>query len=348
MSERYLSEVMFSSDLTIQDNGILATLAMLYDQIILPHCSVLSRNVYVQFEAEYPKQFVLFEIADPDFRLKFPKQFSLTVDAIKRDAAKIDQWESDHDILYRHNVIKRLEAPKAGLFQNVRREINARSDGASKILLDCLKESEFASEVGQASTTVNRDYWTFPKDLLLHVVRPDLEQAPTFQLPPKSVDSDFAKFLLARTLVKIYLPKIDVVAPEVILDIRNKTADFRTSFGYHLQAIAADLVDDIMNEMPLANLERKAQMLVATKIMPDVNELKNQLHSERANFGRSVLDSFGKMLSIEASPFTPKFYGELLEALIPGAQLISRPERRTNRYHMFQVVRVFESSLAGV
>ena len=85
--------------------------------------------------------------------------------------------------------------------------------------------------------------------------------------------------------------------------------------------------------------------IVRSKLIPDYYEFKRQLSSERIGVWQHVLDATGKLLQIESTPWTPKFYGDLLGALAPGLfeTVAAKKERLTNRHQALQFIRTLDA-----
>ena len=94
----------------------------------------------------------------------------------------------------------------------------------------------------------------------------------------------------------------------------------------------------------LKTMEEYAQGVIETDLIPDYREFRRQLEAEQAGKIRKVLDATGKIMEIDAAPWTPKFWGMLLKALGMSAieTAADQKERLSNRYQAYEFMKVVE------
>jgi hypothetical protein len=146
------------------------------------------------------------------------------------------------------------------------------------------------------------------------------------------------KAIAAKTLFRFVLPRISELAPEEILDLREKLSDFRAGFSYHLQSLCGEIFEAIRSGANMGEVTAHASALVEIKILPDLHEYQSQLSARRTRSGERILDTVGRVLRIEASPWTPRFFGDVLEAVAPGLleANVEREARASNKGQALQ------------
>ena len=88
----------------------------------------------------------------------------------------------------------------------------------------------------------------------------------------------------------------------------------------------------------LNSIVKYANSVVETKLIPQYSEYKRQLSAKKAGFWKNVLDAGLKVAEIDAAPWTPKFYYDLIKAfsLTYLTTKSQRQELLTNKNQTFQ------------
>src|SRR5262249_6322909 len=126
---------------------------------------------------------------------------------------------------------------------------------------------------------------------------------------------EIMKFLEAKSVFSYCLPKLRKLNAEQILQVRERVKDTREGFSLHLQKLSKGVEQRLRGGESDAEIEQFAKSVVETDLIPDYGEFRRQLGAERLGNWKTVLDAAGKILSIDANPWTPKFWGEILAAL---------------------------------
>jgi hypothetical protein len=81
-----------------------------------------------------------------------------------------------------------------------------------------------------------------------------------------------------------------------------------------------------------------------TDLIPDYKEFRRQLEAEQAGKIKKVLDVAGKIMEIDAAPWTPKFWGLLLKAFGMSAieTAADQKQRLSNHYQAYELMREVE------
>jgi len=155
----------------------------------------------------------------------------------------------------------------------------------------------------------------FRQDHVAHFLRTDIHLPQVFVSSTPQPSREIFKACQARAIFSYLLPRISLLQPDQILEVRRKVKDTREGFNMHLQKLSDGFEKGLKEGESLEELERFAQSLIETKLIPDYREYVRQLSAEKAGFWKAVLEKADKVLQIDASPLTPKFYGDLLKAL---------------------------------
>src|SRR5262249_20727027 len=145
------------------------------------------------------------------------------------------------------------------------------------------------------------------------------------------------KYLQATTVFSYLLPGLRGLGPDEILRIRERVKDTREGFSLHLQKLSKGVEQRLQGGEPLEEAEKFARGVVETELLPDYGEFRRQLGAERSGRWKSVLDIAGKILSIDANPVTPKFWGQVLVAAgLPLGAAEAKKDQLSNRHQAFQ------------
>jgi hypothetical protein len=136
------------------------------------------------------------------------------------------------------------------------------------------------------------------------------------------------------------LPKLSALRPDDILELRSKVSDTREGFAFHLQKLTKGISEQLVEGTDIHEVNRWAANLVYHDLIPDYREFRAQLQA-----GEGWLDKAGRVFEISASPWTPKFYGDLLRALgVPLRTFEEQKKWRSHESRAFQFMQAVEES----
>lgn len=127
---------------------------------------------------------------------------------------------------------------------------------------------------------------------------------------------------------------MEQLTADQILEVRHLVADTREGFAWHLQKLSKALNDTGSGS---ADLRREAKNVVETDLLPDYAAFRRQISSKRRGWWRRAIRPVSEILKIDAAPWTPKFYGQLLTALgFPLVEHTAEKFESTNERMAFQ------------
>jgi len=140
------------------------------------------------------------------------------------------------------------------------------------------------------------------------------------------------------------LPALQVVHPTQILELREKVKGTREGFTMHLWKLSKGLEERANGGADLKDVAGFAKDLIETELIPDYREFRRQFLG--AKKWSHILDAAGKIVEIDAAPWTPKFWGLLLKGL--GLTCITtaaeKEETLSNRYQAFKFMSEIQSA----
>jgi hypothetical protein len=300
------SEVVYSGDIFITDAKERATLCVFYDRVLLPAWENLPLEAVEEVVTR-------FSAIRPTAKGEVVARFLRESHAACQPFVRRDQ------LLFDVGVLGRL--PWLPLNPFTEKHL-------SKI--DCHIASFGIFEVGC---------------MLGHFLRQDITSPQIFGC--RSDSSNFREQLKAAQATGILaylLPSLDALDTEQILAVREKVKDTREGFSMHLQRLSKQVEQALGDKQGPADVARAAQCVVETELIPDYREFRRQLAAERTGWWAHVLDGATKVLEVNAAPWTPKFYGALLEALGVSALTAAAEskERLSNRSQAFYFMKGLE------
>ena len=234
-------------------------------------------------------------------------------------ADDVQRWERLNNVLFREGVLSRLgppvDSPSLESF-----EIGMNLPPAFYSLLR-------HAHAGVRSGTGQGEIHTFRADHVAHFLRTDITQPQIFLTASSRPTREIFKACEAKALFAYILPKTEGLLPEQILEVRAKVKDTREGFSLHLQKLSKDVEARLKGDDSLDGILEFSRSVIETQLIPDYREFVRQLSAERAGFWSKVLDAGSKALQIDAAPWTPKFYGELMKALGLTA-LVAQSEKK--------------------
>lgn len=328
--------IIYNSDLIISNPVELSTLAIFYDQLLLPYTTEGTSGFFV--------------------RLRSGSAIGAWVDAESADA--VADWTDKHAILFREGVIRRLPPPpQADLLRSDQVHFEGgvmRRGGRSPELelLYSLRTPAIAERLSLLNTlplhleSAVAVYGSIKQDVANHLLRQDLELPQIFVTNDQRPPRDTLIALEAKAIFTYILPASSQLPPEQILEVRAKVKDTREGFSMHLQKLSKGVDDKLKDGEPLADVEWWAARIIETELLPDYREFRRQLSAERSGFWGKIFDAAGKVLEVDASPWTPKFYGQLMKAIgiSISDQSAKQKERLTNKSQAFQFMAFVEDT----
>lgn len=339
MSPKY--ELMFGADLIIRDRVDLATFVVFFDKTFLPYTNHESSQAFDCFRWIPDRAG-----SARDQRKLWEKVFSgeHNIDISDGERTDVVRWEAAHQMLFAEGILERLSRPVADTstfdFQFecelMGIELQSRRDAWHKIV---------EIEAGKL-----KGYKSYIKtDVLYHLRRNDvyIPQVFTFSHVKRARGPVVAA--MAKSTFRYFLPRLRSLRPEDLMNLRLKTRDTREGFLMHLQKLSKGLDELAKGEASFSEVCGFAQNIVETDLIPDYREFKRQLGAMRVGRWGRVLDAGGHIAEIDAAPWTPKFWAQLLKAF--GMTAIASSANSTdvysNRYQAFQLMSTIEDNLAS-
>lgn len=185
------------------------------------------------------------------------------------------------------------------------------------------------------------------EDLAKHLIRTDIDLPQIFTtLLGQPVGRDVLAALEAEATFSYLLPKIRTFHATQILELREKVADTREGFTMHLWKLSKGLEEHAKENTPVKEIAKYAKNLIETDLIPDYREFHRQLAATKAGRLEKFLDAAGKIVEIDAAPWTPKFLGRLLKAM--GLSIVTAASEReqllSNKYQAFQFMSEIEGA----
>jgi hypothetical protein len=335
------SEIIYSSDLVIRDLRELNTCCVFYDKVFLPYTTAETSQLYAGREGlnvkleliddrfpEIKRQLTKWDIVQKNLE-RFQQEFLQDVNLVAEQ----------QKILFQENVLQRLPPPPTGITFNF--DPSDRIKMLAKMPYRLMYEN--ASDFG--TTAIQQVY--VKQDLLLHWLRTDLDIPHTFSGEEAS-SREFMVEMEAKAVFTYLLPVLGSLQPEQILEVRERVGDTREGFSMHLQKLSKGISDRLNGGEPPEQIEAWAKSLIDTELIPDYREFRRQLMAERTGFWKKVFETTAKVFEIDAAPWTPKFYGQLIKCLGFSALTYTseRKDELSNKSQAFQFMRLVEDTAA--
>lgn len=347
MSSSQKYEIVYSSGVNIWSRTDLSTLSLFYDVVWLPELTSsddpeliqFARNVGSSEEFRLSAIFVTgsFPFTDKEGRQRTVPEFT-------------SKWIEDNSLLFDAGVIKRLPPPTVDPLEEifaawgVSKDFESLLSGISDVLLDIPYQLR---AIARSTTVIDsvsseeeeKEVLFIWRDHAKHLLRQDLK-LPSVFITDESKRREKIKSLMAQAAFQYVIPQISELHPEQILEIREKIADTREGFSMHLQKLSAAVDERLAGGEDFTDVSRFAGEVVETQLIADYVEFRRQLKTMKIGKLRSVLDVVGRILEIDAAPWTPKFYGELLKAIGFTAldTVDARSKALTNQQQAFQLM----------
>lgn len=138
---------------------------------------------------------------------------------------------------------------------------------------------------------------------------------------------------------RLYSAQYDVLPASLNESQTPNSTGLAGSENFHMRSFSAGL-------RPCLALRVEARLASdAVRHLPDQSPLRRQLVVEEVRFGGRILDVTGRIFEIDAVPWTPRFWGELLRTLglTPLDAKDLEKERLTIRSQAFQFMTLVEN-----
>lgn len=301
--------IVYSSDLQIDDPELLTTLSVFYDKVYLP----------------YPYN------CDPDAEPLIGMMNILKREVLleEEDVGGYISWKNRHKVLF-----------DSGTFELLPPSVNRNSpnwtEQQEKQLLRILGAA-YGDEEKRLAPAKPKNF----RNLMARAVHAALTKKPCAEFFGTNSTSALAG-LIVHPLFRYKLPRLGELSGDQILELRNLVKDSREGFIDYIFELTDDLESRLKGDNH-AQLDT-AGKLVERRLLPRYNEYRRQLDSNNAKFGSKLLALGAKAMQIDASPLTPKFYGQLYEILfnaLGGAAAVDA-KHKTNASQAFQYISKLE------
>jgi hypothetical protein len=322
------NQIIYSSDITIEEPRELSALCVFYDRVALPY--VVDASVdSISFDLSDTRQTLagLKELSKEHFYPEAPGDWG--------DARS---WDGEHRALFDASVIVRLDPPQGGL-ENFDEDLFFDMDVEEQFLtLAKMKNWVVEGEEGDTLLTIR-------PDLIRHLCRTDLRSPEIHVCGVQPASREIMKFLEVSSVLSYFLPKLTVLNDEQILEVLDQVKKTREGFSMHLQTLSKEVEQRLKGGEPITEIGRFAKSVVETDLIPDYAEFRRQLTAERRSSWATAPDAAGKIIEIDASPTTPKFWGAVLQAVgVPLIAADKRKEQLSNKHQALQFMKSVESS----
>jgi hypothetical protein len=249
-------------------------------------------------------------------------------------------WNAKFDPLAAESVLARLP-PANPRYLITKSTSKADRDKSAEVLIRALVRAR--NEVKSKCDPILYAELMYLVQFANHLLRTDIMLPQIFgnqQCPQRPTLVGMEAFATFQYL----LPKLNALEPDDILELRRKVADTREGFTMHLQKLSKGLDGMVKADSTIEEIGHYAQALVETELIPDYKEFRRQLEAEQAGKVKKVLDLAGKIMEIDAAPWTPKFWGLLLKSLGMSAieTAADQKERLTNRYQAYEFMKAVD------
>lgn len=291
----------YGSRLNYDSSSEMTTICLLYDTVVLPHRVVHGGILRV---SEIDGQYTLVRDDDDwdddwsheDYEAFYAGQTKELIEAgVVRRASPPDNSVSiaDAETLFKKMDSQLIEL----LLQN--------AVLSTKVLRQNPLTREFEEQP-------NESYKSIPCDLVRNCYRKDHNTPLAFS---SSHSNAAAKLHLAASAFRLVVPGVGSLRPNELLELREKTKDNREGFSAHIQELSGDLELMIRSGATEEEIKLAAEATVRTRISPRLSEFERQLHAIKAERKSGWVQVISSFLQIDSAPWSPKFFGQILQSL---------------------------------
>jgi hypothetical protein len=335
--EMFANEIIYNSSLHVREPADLATFAVFYEKVWLPYVptSKIKLVEFIRQEGIWKLESIhmwLHSFIDQDGK-------KWEVDRFTND------WNERHDSLFEAGVLQRLAAPATDmmgeLFGGKDQDSGRAFNSAFEPVQNLIDDIPMALKTSLMDSNERKEVRYLWQDHLLHLLRKDIDKPAIFLLGNRRDRRELSKAILADAMFSYCVPRLGELHPDEMLEVRRLTADNREGFGAHIQQLSGNLDSLVRSGAKLAEIRDAANDVIETKLLPDYAEFKRQLVATRLTGARKILDPASKILEIDSSPITPKFWYDLIKAgylAATGASEVGK-EDHTNKAMAFNLIR---------
>jgi hypothetical protein len=300
--------IVYVSGLTIEDPSLLATLAVVYDKVYLPHAYDL----------------------DPDARplMRWPMKHMDDLELIQRG---YKTWKDHWKALFESGVIEVL--PPA-----LHPEVGDPADLQARLLQELhISVPFFASS----------DVFSGRVALAVHAIFARTTDPEFLLSRPGVTDTSHLRDTLATSLIQYRIPKIGEMSPERLLRIRAETRVDREGFIYYLNQLVDNVESRLAaaaGDERVAAL-RTVERVILPELEEHLRQEKLRAEKTLARMLRLVATGVSTVVGVVLAPWDFKNYTGASELLLEGAdaRIETRLQQAANKHRAFQ----FMASIEG-
>jgi hypothetical protein len=298
-------------------DALLATLCVFYDKIYLPYPYAIDRDSVLQWKEEQTGR----EIGHTS---------QIVADAREHFA----EWKTRFEQLFSEGVLEFLPPP---FIKNEDVPYNFNTRILNAMEDKCIDQKAVAE--GQVAFAIHALYGARPAPEYCVMSGFSGSQAnfPEFisSTPSGESNTDYYARLLAKRLFRHELPVLKAIHPEQILEASNKLTDYRAGLADYIYQMTDDVESRIQQGQSAPEIAAEETFL--QKMRPQYRELQRLIDSECKGYLYELIDRSGQFLQVDAGPWSPRFWGALLE-LVFGSLGESEEVRRQLRTNQGQAV----------
>ena len=153
--------------------------------------------------------------------------------------------------------------------------------------------------------------------------------------------------LLAQKMFTYIVPQIQVLNAEQILEVRDYLKDTKEGLAYYINEMTDD-VERRIREGNLSDIEA-AQRTFERKIQPQYEEFRRKLLAKKTGFWSKVAVAGGKFMQVDAAPWTPKFWGAVIEMFGVSLDALTKDDQEnllSNKSQAFNYIATLENRVS--
>ncbi|MEH6433476.1 hypothetical protein [Massilia sp. DD77] len=153
---------------------------------------------------------------------------------------------------------------------------------------------------------------------------------------------------LNQAIVAARIPMLATLDANQILDLRESVNQAKDGYRQYLYQLTDDL-EQRLSSGDKTEVEA-ARKTAERKIIPEYANYVRQLKALEIGFGARILEAGGKFLQIDAAPWTPKFWGAILECFSAAIATTAEHDKEiylSNEKQAFHYLATIERNVAG-
>jgi len=299
--------IVYASDLTIQDPSLLATLAVIYDKVYVPHAYDL----------------------DPDARplMRWPMKHMDDLGLIQRG---YKSWKDRWKLLFESGVIEVL--PPA--FHSEGEEL---PDLQARLLKELnIKVPFFGSS----------DVFNGRVALAMHAIFTRTTDPEFLLNSPGATDTNHLRGTLATSLIQYRIPKISEMPPAQLMQVRADIKSDREGFIYYLNALVDDVERRLSatagDERVAAR--RTVERKIIPELEEHLRQEKLRAEKTLVKILKFAAKGADAVLGVFLAPWNFKNYKGVSELLldVADAQIEKKLQQAANKHRAFQFMASIE------